>query len=87
MIKTTLQTFAASDAKNNFGELLDAAQRSPVAIQKRGRRVAFVIAPADMEAFEDFFLGLRAMEIMRKGKSLGVKKSESYLRKIRHATD
>ena len=80
-------TFAASDAKNNFGKLIDAAQRSPVSIKRRGRPVAFVISPADMEAFEDAQLGARAMEIMRTGKSLGVKASEAYLRKILNAKD
>ena len=80
-------TFDASVAKNNFGKLIDAAQRSPVAINRRGRRVAFVISPADMESIEDFYLGMRATEIMRTGKSLGVKASEKYLKKILHAED
>jgi len=86
-MKTMVPTFAASDAKNNFGKLIDAAQRRPVAIERRGRKVAFVISPEDMEAIEDFFLGLRAQEVMKHGKSLGVKASEAYLRKILHAKD
>ena len=87
MSKVTTTTFAASDAKNNFGKLIDAAQRSPVSIERRGRRVAFVVSPADMEAFEDAQLGTRAMEIIRTGKSLGVKASEAYLNKILNAKD
>ena len=83
----TATTYTASDAKNNFGELIDAAQRSPVSIERRGRPVAFVVSPADMEAFEDALLGARATEIMRKGKSLGVKASEAFLRKLLHAKD
>jgi len=87
MSKLETIVFDASDAKNSFGKLIDAAQRSPVAINRRGRRVAFVVSSADMEAMEDFYLGMRATEIMRKGKSLGVKASEAYLRKILHAKD
>lgn len=83
----TATIYTASDAKNNFGELIDAAQRSPVSIERRGRPVAFVVSPADMEAFEDALLGARAMEIMRNGKSLGVKRSEAFLRKLLHAKD
>ena len=77
----------ASEAKNGFGKLIDAAQRHPVAINRRGRRVAFVISPADMEAMEDHYLGMRAMEAMRNGKFLGVKKSEAFLKSLLHARD
>jgi len=86
-MKTGVPTFAASDAKNNFGKLIDAAQRGPVAIERHGRKVAFVISPEDMEAIEDFFLGLKATEAMKLGKSLGVKASEAFLNTIRHAKD
>ena len=81
---STLHTTSmdASEAKNNFGKLIDAAQRSPVSIMRRGRRVALVISPADMESIEDFYLGMRATEIMRKGKFLGVKKTREYFDNI-----
>jgi prevent-host-death family protein len=87
MSKLETVVFDASKAKNSFGKLIDAAQRRPVAINRRGRRVAFVISPADMESIEDLLLGMEAMEVMRKSKSLGVKASEAYLRKILHAKD
>ncbi len=87
MSKNTAPVFAASEAKNNFGKLIDAAQRRPVAIERHGRTVAFVISPEDMEALEDFFLGVQATEIMKQGSSLGIKASEAYLRKLRHAKD
>jgi PHD/YefM family antitoxin component YafN of YafNO toxin-antitoxin module len=63
------------------------AQRRPVTIKRRGRPVAFVISPAEMEAFEDAQLGARAMEAMKKGKFLGVKASEAFLKKILHAKE
>lgn len=89
MSKLETITFDASEAKNSFGKLLDAAQRQPVAIKRHGRRVAFVISPADMEAIEDLCLGLKATAAMKQGKWLGVEESERYLKSIlkkkRHA--
>lgn len=87
MSKLETTTFDASEAKNKFGALIDAAQRRPVIIKRRGRPVAFVVSPADAETIEDFYLGMRAMEIMRTQKSLGVRESEKYLKKIFHAKD
>jgi prevent-host-death family protein len=81
MSKITMDVFAASEAKNHFGRLIDAAQRRPITIEKRGRPVAYVVSPADMEAMEDYYLGVRATEIMRTSKSLGVKESEALLRR------
>ncbi len=79
--------FAASKAKNNFGEMIDAAQRSPVSIERHGRTVAYIVSKADMEAMEDSILGARAMEIMKREKSLGVKKTKAFLEKMLHAKD
>ena len=85
MSKVETITFDASEAKNSFGKLIDAAQRRPVAIRRRGRKVAFVVSPADMESIEDFYLGMRTMEAMKKGKFLSVKKSEAFLNQMLHA--
>ena len=78
-MKSTTSVYAASDAKNNFGKLLDAAQRRPVAIERHGRTVAYVISKEDMDAIEDHMLGVRAVEIMKTGSSSGVKKSQEFL--------
>lgn len=86
-MKSTIPVYAASDAKNNFGKLIDAAQRRPVAIERHGRTVAYVISREDMDAIEDHMLGTRAVEIMKRGSSLGTKASEAYLRKLLHAKD
>ena len=77
--------YTASRAKNNFGELLDAAQRKPVAIEKHGRPIAYVVSAKEMEAMEDWYLGARAVEVMRTSKSLGVKRTKAFLDKILHA--
>ena len=42
-------TNTSTEAQNNFGQLLDLAQREPVAITRHGRIVAYVISPAEME--------------------------------------
>lgn len=46
VIKTSVE------AQNRFGELLDLAQSRPVAITRRGRTVAYVISPDDMQDLE-----------------------------------
>ena len=87
MSKLETVVFDASEAKNSFGKLIDAAQRRPVGINRRGRRVAFVISPTDMETIEDLWLGARAMEIMRTQKSLGVKETRKFFDKVLHVRD
>ena len=44
-----MKVMNATDAKNRFGELLDSAQAAPVAIQKNGRDVAYVISKEEFE--------------------------------------
>jgi prevent-host-death family protein len=51
-----MKTFASTEAKTNFGALLDAAQREPVAIQKKGRPVAYMLSCEEFEAFEELKL-------------------------------
>ena len=42
-------TVTAMEAKNRFGQLLDTAQREPVAITRRGRVAAIMVSPKDMQ--------------------------------------
>ena len=44
-----MKTFSALDAKNRFGQLLDAAQREPVTITKQGRPAAVMLSVGDYE--------------------------------------
>ena len=37
------------DAQNRFGQLLDMAQREPVAVTRHGRAAAFIVSPRDMD--------------------------------------
>jgi len=48
MVKMT-----SAQAQNRFGELIDTAQREPVAITRHGRTAAFVVSPRDMEEILD----------------------------------
>lgn len=41
-------TMTSVEAQNRFGQLLDAAQREPVAITRHGRKAAFIVSPLDM---------------------------------------
>jgi len=48
--RKNMRTMTSVEAQNRFGELLDAAQREPVTITRRGRPVAFVISQQEYEA-------------------------------------
>ncbi len=42
----------ATNAKNRFGELLEAARREPVHVQKNGRDVAVVLSPEEFQRYQ-----------------------------------
>lgn len=48
-----MRTVTSVEAQNKFGALLDNAQREPVTITRRGRTVAFLLSPADMQELMD----------------------------------
>lgn len=50
-----MRTMTSVEAQNRFGELLDAAQREPVSITRRGRPVAFVLS---QQAYDALWQGL-----------------------------
>lgn len=43
-----MQQVTSADAQNRFGQLLDMAQREPVAITRHGRTAGYVISVQDM---------------------------------------
>ncbi len=61
-----MRTMAALEAENRFGELLDAAQREPVTIEKHGRPVAVMVSAQDYQDLETLKLMSLRTEI-RKG--------------------
>lgn len=84
------KVFTAKEAKNNFGRLLDEARRSPVAINKNGRKVAFVISQEDYSHYEDFeeiidtYWGRKA-KIAEKGGYLTVVESRKFIDSVLNA--
>jgi prevent-host-death family protein len=44
-----MKTITALDAKNKFGQLIDAAQRQPVTVTKKGRASVIVMSVEDYE--------------------------------------
>ncbi len=62
-----MKTITALEAKNRFGQLLDAAQREPVTVTKQGRPAAITLSVADYQrirgASRDRLLGtIREMQ-------------------------
>ena len=47
-----MRTFTAAEAKNKFGELVDLARSTPVAITKYDRRVLVVLAIEEFERLQ-----------------------------------
>jgi len=43
-----MRVMTSVEAQNHFGELLDAAQREPVTITRRGRVAGFMVSEQDM---------------------------------------
>jgi prevent-host-death family protein len=60
-----VRSIAALKAKNRFGELLDAAQREPVTIERHGRPVAVLISAQDYEEIEALKLASLRAEIAK----------------------
>ena len=78
----------AKEAKNRFGELLEAVQRHPVIITKNNRPVAEIRRFSEKTRFEeaeDQIWGERALKAEKEG-YLGPKKSmEALKRMLNHA--
>jgi prevent-host-death family protein len=84
-----MKTVSAKTAKNNFGELIDSAQREPVEIQKNGRSVAVVVSLEEykrLEALEDGWWANEADKAAKEG-FIGVDASEKFLAGLLNAKD
>jgi antitoxin Phd len=44
-----MKTVSATEAKQRFAAIIDAAQREPVVIRRQNREVAVVVSPADYD--------------------------------------
>ena len=80
---------AAAEAKNNFGKMIDTAQREPVTIEKKGRAVAVVLSMEEyskLEALENEFWGARAEEAIKDG-FIGEKEGADLIKGFLNAKD
>ena len=50
-----MQTFTANEAKTQFGQFIDMAQREPVRVVKRDRVVGVMVSAQDYEAMREFY--------------------------------
>ena len=62
-----MTTMTALEAKNNFGQFLDAVQRGPVTVTKNGREVGAMISKADLEVIGKSYLWPPLQEEVRRG--------------------
>lgn len=85
-----MKTFAAKEAKNGFGRMLDVVQREPVTIEKHGRAVAVILSLEEyqrLEALDDAYWAARAQQVVEAGEWLGPEESEKWLTESRDAED
>jgi prevent-host-death family protein len=50
-----MQTLTANEAKTQFGQFIDMAQREPVRVVKRDRVVGVLVSAQDYEAMREFY--------------------------------
>ena len=50
-----MQTFSANQAKTQFGQFIDLAQREPVRVVRRDRVVGVMVSAQDYEAMQNFY--------------------------------
>jgi prevent-host-death family protein len=84
-----MKKISATEAKDNFGELIDTAQREPVEIQKKGRPVAVVVSLDEfkrLEAIENSWWAKEAQKALKEG-MLGKNESEKLLAGLLNAKD
>ena len=74
-------TVPSVQAQNNFGTLIDNAQREIVSVTRRGRVAAYVMSP---QVLEDYIDGHLAMEAEKNG-MLSPEETEKFLAQFRDA--
>ena len=50
-----MRTFTANEAKTQFGQFIDVAQREPVRVMRRDRVVGVMVSAEDYEAMRQFY--------------------------------
>lgn len=78
---------SATNVKNHFGEIMDAALREPVMIQRSGRDAAVLMSVEEykiVEMLSDRYWGELAMEAEKNG-FLSAEESESVIQRLLNA--
>ena len=84
-----MKVFSAKEAKDEFGRLIDTAQKEPVQIEKKGRAVAVLVSSdeyARLEAMENAWWVEQAKIAAKEG-LLGNEESEKLLSGLLNAQD
>ena len=79
----------AKEAKNHFGQLLTAARREPVTVDKNGKPIVVVLSTEEYQRFEqveDELLALKAKLAFEEG-FIGAEESEAVLKDLLNAQD
>lgn len=79
-----MEKVTATEAKNNFGGLIDKTRSGPVMIEKQGRPSAVLLSPEDfarLEAIEDMYWLLKS-EVAEKDGYLSIAESEDFLKNL-----
>ena len=80
-----MKTMTSVEAQNHFGMLLDTAQREPVSITRRGRRVAYILSPQEYSALAQGTSGESTQELLAAFRGSGTGGSSDRLVKEREA--
>ncbi len=67
-----MKTVASTEAKSNFGALIDTAQREPVTIEKKGRPVAVVMSHEEYQAYQ-----LMKLEALQRDLRQGIRQADN----------
>lgn len=84
-----MKVFKATEAKDNFGDLLDSSKSEPVKIKKNNKDVAVVISFDEYNRLinlEDNYLAMKANEAQKNG-YLGKSKTKDLLKSMLNAED
>jgi hypothetical protein len=74
-------TLASVQAQNNFGTLIDHAQREIVSVTRRGRVAAYVMSPQVLEDYIDGYLATKAEQ----GGFASAKETQEFMNALRNA--
>lgn len=84
-----MKLYKSTEAKDNFGEVLDNSRKEPVKITRNNKEIAVVVSIEEYNRLielEDSWFAAKAKEASKKG-YIGKTKSEALLEKMLNAKD